>query len=144
VNRYEKIMGLVEEVRDIMDLNEIKIKKLSKDEKREIKNLKRTKGFKGAKKHNPFRWVKKGKAIGLGPGLLVGPRKMKKRGMWKCTCAGYKCKCIGGPDGNELKKVKIDKSYKAAYNKKYAAHRKKHASNYLPGKDATFKRRPKK
>lgn len=120
---YSEIMSLVEEVRDILGGEEVL------DE------------AKGASKHNPFRWVKKGKSIGVGP----RKRTMKKRGYWKCKCSSYSCNCraVEGPDKGTKKKVRIDRAYKTKYNKQYAKFRKKHASRYAPGKASVFKKRPK-
>lgn len=118
---YSEIMGLVEEVRDILE---------------GVESLEEAKS---ASKHNPFRWVKKGKPIGVGP----RKRKMKARGFWKCKCSSYSCNCRGidGPVKGTKKKVRIDRAYKSKYNQVYAKFRKKHASRYAPGKASVFKKR---
>lgn len=130
---YQKIMSLVEEVKDILDLTEAPDSATKKAFHKAVGK---------PKLHNPFRFVKKGKAIGYGPGLVRGPRKVKKKAEWKCHCnSAYKCLCKGGPDGNTWKHVNIDKGYKMRYNKKYRQWRSKHPNQYAPGKGSVFKAR---
>jgi len=62
-------------------------------------------------RHYPFKRKSK-----LGP----GPRKgtLSQADKWDCTCNNYVCSCKG-PDGK--KTVRIDRAYKAAYNREYRA-----------------------
>lgn len=74
---------------------------------------------KGSKGHaNPF---KRKKTLQDGPEGTTHSQKND----WKCKCSNYKCKCVGIGDSNKGQKkvVKIDKQKKAAYNRKYKAHR---------------------
>lgn len=120
---YREILNLVEEVRDILALE---------------RSGELTEAPKKMSKHNPFRWVKKGKPIGVGP----RGRKNKKTGNWSCRCAvPYECMCKG--PGGKRKVVTIDRAYKAKYNKIYRKWRKKHAKRYAPGKGSVFMPRPK-
>jgi hypothetical protein len=70
-------------------------------------------------KHWPF----KSKAH-LGPGPRGGEND--KTDNWECNCSSYNCTCKGiGPNNKgKTRKVRINKSYKAAYNKEYKKWRK--------------------
>lgn len=123
---YEELMGLVEEVRDLMN-NIVEAKQPPHMAK-----------FKKPTLHNPFRHVKKGKA--LGPGPRGGGPLGKKAGYWRCRCINYTCACKGSE--GEKKTVKIDDGYKFTYNIAYRKWRKNHPGQYKPGK--VFKvRKPK-
>jgi preprotein translocase subunit Sss1 len=129
VPNYQKIMSLVEEVKDILTEKDAETKAVKKAAKK-------------PSKHNPFKFVKKGKAIGFGPGLVRGPRKVKKKAQWRCKCTSkYNCLCIGGADGKTKKRVAIDKGYKMRYNKAYRKWRAKHPNQYAPGKGSVFRAR---
>ena len=111
---YEELRGLVEEVKDL----------LSTIEEADAKG----KFAKAKSQHNPFRWVKKGKAIGPGP----RGRENRKKGYWSCKCAGYRCLCKGSE--GERKRVVIGRAYKQRYNVAYRKWRAKHAARYTyPG-----------
>lgn len=127
VENYDRVMGLVEDVRDILDLHE------------QDKASKKIKGkFKKATKHNPFKYLKKGKALGPGPrGSTEVPGT--KTGYWRCRCHSYKCLCRGTE--GERKRVDIEKGYKATYNKAYRKWRKRHKNKYQPGKGSKWKKR---
>ena len=119
---FKEIMNLVEEVRDILDLNEIFD---SHDTSHGKGRSKASKAIaKSNARQNPFRWLKKGKALDKGPKKRVN---FKKRGKWKCKCASYKCLCKSKGAGGKVifKKVKIEKGYKKSYNKLYRKHLKK-------------------
>lgn len=135
---YEKIMGLVEDVRDILDLHErTKItpkrpKKTRRQKKpRSHGPLHHTQHKSLVKKHgthtlhNPFKNLKARKRLGPTSKRVAShptnrtPGKFK--GFWRCRCANYKCLCMAkDEEGNERKKVvRIDRGYKRKYNRKY-------------------------
>lgn len=60
-------------------------------------------------------WPFKRKAH-LGPGPKKGHNQ--RTDDWECVCSDYECDCEDKLTG-ETKRIKIDKGYKAAYNKLY-------------------------
>jgi len=145
VESYEKIMGLVEDVRGIIGLHESK-KKIAKK-------------FKKGTPHDPFKNVKSKKPIGKTKGVASNPRLnyaiRPKARRWRCRCHGYKCHCKGfAPvmkDGKPVKgkyrkvtkKVNIDRGYKKTYNMKYKKWRAANPKHFSPGK-GSFKKAAKK
>lgn len=136
---YDKIMGLVEEVRDILDLHEAKKKTKGQKSPRShgklhhmtVKHLVKKHGAKTA--HNPFKNLKKGKSLGPTTKKVAsraGPSSKtpgKYRGYWRCRCRSYKCLCTAKSEaGNTVKKVvRIDRGAKRKYNREYRKWRAK-------------------
>jgi len=169
VESTERIMGLVEEVRDILDLHEVisgahrkrvfsKIKAshdpnnpkhhpdATQHAKKVLKKIKQ--GHASSTTHNPFKNIKKGKHLGgtsgdvakeKGPSTTTPGTKRKK---WRCRCSHYHCICTGKGKENsgQVKHVEIGRAYKKGYNKRYKAWRAKHANRYAPGGKAGFKK----
>lgn len=137
MENYESIMGLVEEVRDILSLHEAKKKKAAHPADADPEGHKKVVmgKFKKATPHNPFKRLKKGKALGAGPrGSTTVPGK--KRGRYRCRCHSYKCLCRDS-ETKKIKTVKIEKGWKNTYNIAYRKWRKKHANKYA--KDPKWK-----
>jgi hypothetical protein len=164
VQNFSKIMKLVEEVRGLLDLPrkrkplaEWKKQKYTKDQKaahaahkEQHKAADAERGgehatkmggsFKKGTKHNPFKYLKKGKR--LGPAVRGDDQHPgKQSGRWRCRCSAYKCRCRGiGEDNKGQKKlVHINRAYKDKYNLQYRKWRKKHAKKYMGGK---WRKRP--
>jgi hypothetical protein len=164
VETHSKILKLVEEVRGLLDLPrgrkplaEWKKQKYTKDEKaahaahkeqhkaadaeRGGEHAKTMGGaFKKGTKHNPFKYLKKGKR--LGPAVRGDDQHPgKQSGRWRCRCSAYKCRCRGiGEDNKGQKKlVHINRAYKGKYNLQYRKWRKRHAKKYEGGR---WKKRP--
>lgn len=75
----------------------------------------------GGSEHSPFKRLK---VIGPTPAGDGPGRVVRKKSYWSCDKVGeYTQMCTGA--GGERKKVTIDQTYKARYNKKYKAWRKK-------------------
>lgn len=134
MSKYDKIRGLVEEVRGILHLDVGEEQQEAREaiyqeaadevvseifsEARVSKYKGMSKGLKGKFKkstpHGPFKRLQVGKRIGKGP----RGRRVAKRGYWKCRKQGaYTQVCVGSK--GERKKVRISKSYKKTYNKIY-------------------------
>lgn len=136
---YENLMSLVEEVRGLVAYDELEERKseaaaqlsgyLEGQLEEPIEEADKVSGkFKKGTMHNPFRHLKKGKALGPGPkGRVHKPTRY-----WTCRCAGYRCMCRGSE--GERKRVNIGRGYKKTYNTLYRRWRAKHASRFKPGK----------
>lgn len=163
MENYQRIMSLVEDVRDILDLHEAKKKvgakemaalkkKMGKpslaqaDEKAKDKIIAKKHG--GKTKHNPFKNLKKGKNLGPTSSKVAkikGPSTTtpgSRKGKWRCRCHGYKCLCTGkSKTGAAINKtVRISKSYKKGYNARYKAWREKNAKHFAAGGKRGFKK----
>ena len=139
MGKNEKIMGLVEEVRDILNLH---TEKLHHAKKKAL-----VKKFGQKTPHNPFKNIKKGKHLG-GTSKTVAVRRGPStknpgtaRGVWRCRCRSYDCHCVGKTkEGKTVEKhVAIDRNYKAGYNSRYKSWRSKHKNRYAPGGKAGFR-----
>jgi len=132
VERMERIMSLVEEVRGILDLHEVSgMKKAHKasvmsriaathekgnpkhgaDAQSHAKKVmsKIKKGHAASTRHNPFKNLKKGKHLGgtsKAVARIKGPSTTtpgRKRGQWRCRCSHYHCICTGKGEENKGK-----------------------------------------
>jgi hypothetical protein len=140
---YKNLMNLVEEVRGLVSYDEVQnckdhaasaLSEYLEDQLEDsledsLEEADKVSGkFKKGTEHNPFRYLKKGKALGPGPkGRIHKPTRY-----WTCRCSNYRCLCRGSE--GERKRVNIGRGYKKTYNNLYRRWKAKHASRFKPGK----------